>query len=202
MTEIIKITDKRYSKQHVINQLQEGKIVVYPTDTIYGIGANIFNLNAVKKVYNIKQRPFNKPLSITVNNIDQLESITKIDTKTKSIVKKLLPGPYTLILKKTDKIHPLLTSNTNKVGIRMPDNRIALELAEEFPITSTSANITGQITGRTIHEIKKQLKDNVDIYLDMDLISNKTPSTIIDLTGNSPKILRKGEIKHELKNIL
>ncbi|HMK54920.1 MAG TPA: L-threonylcarbamoyladenylate synthase [Methanobacteriaceae archaeon] len=172
--------------------LREGKVIVYPTDTLYGIGANIFNEEAVKRVYRIKKRSEDRPLSICLSRVMDLERVADLDDKSLQLAIKLLPGPYTLILKKNKQISNLITAGSDKIGVRIPDNSICRVLTMEFPITTTSANLSGEETPCSVEELTEQFKDEVDIYLDAGDPSQLSPSTVLDLTSWPPKILRRG----------
>jgi len=177
-----------------ISALKNGNIIVYPTDTLYGLGVDIYNDNAVRKVYNVKKRPFNDPLSVAVSDFTELEKIAYVDEHTQQLVKQFMPGKLTLILKKKESISDIVTGGLDKVAIRIPNNKIALELLTSFgPITATSANIHGLKTPYIINEINMQLKENVAVYLDNGRLKGQ-PSTIVDLTDNQVRIVRKGAI--------
>jgi L-threonylcarbamoyladenylate synthase len=177
-----------------ISALKKGNIIVYPTDTLYGLGADIFNVNAIRKVFKIKKRPFNNPLSVAVSDISELEKIADVDEHTRQLVKQYMPGKLTLILKKKEIISDNVTGGLNKVAIRIPDNKIALEILTNFgPITATSANIHGLKTPYIINEIIMQLKENVSVYLDDGRLEGRS-STIVDLTDHQVRIIRKGAI--------
>ena len=184
-----------------IDQLKKGNLVVYPTDTIYGIAADITNDEAIDKVFKVKQRDYDKPLSVCVHDKCQLKSIAHTNSTIDDIIDKLLPGPYTLLLKKQDNVSSLLTK-TDTIGIRIPSNNISYELTKYFPITSTSANITYKQTPDNINDIKNQLKEDISVYIDVGVNKNHDPSTIIDLTGQYPLIVRQGQKTNELENIL
>lgn len=174
----------------IIIQMHDGKIIVYPTDTIYGIGANIFNAQAIRKIFYVKQRSVNKPLSIIAHNRRQIDEIAYTNPKINKILKKLLPGPYTILLNKKSIINDMITAHMPTVGIRIPDNQLTYKLTQDFPITTTSANITDMPTPNNITDIQKQLKDKITTYIDAGAIADNTPSTIIDLTQQYPKIIR------------
>ena len=177
-----------------ISALKNGEVIVYPTDTLYGLGADIYNEAAVKKVFEIKNRPFNDPLSVAVSNIAEIEEIAYIDDKTKILVDRFLPGKLTLLLKKKDIISDLITAGSDKVAIRIPDNKIALELLSEFgPLTATSANIHGLKTPGIINDISMQFKDNIAVYLDNGKLEDQA-STIVDMTSKKVRIIRQGTI--------
>lgn len=183
-----------------IETLKKGNLVVYPTDTIYGIAANINNVQAIKKVYYTKKRSFNKAISICFHDLDQLEEYTILTDEIKEIIEKTLPGPYTFLFKKKNNISPLLTANSDIVGVRIPNNKVAYQLTNEFPITSTSANISELPTPDNIIQIKKQLKNNIETYIDIGTLKNNQPSTILDLTGKNPVVVRKGVYDEKLLN--
>ncbi|OED30877.1 L-threonylcarbamoyladenylate synthase [Methanosphaera sp. WGK6] len=199
---IIKNPDKEQLNK-IRMELENGNLIVYPTDTIYGIAANIFDDNAVCQVFKTKKRSLNKPISICIHNMNQLKKLANIDNNTLKIMKELLPGPYTLLLEKHDDFESKVISNTNKIAIRMPKNEITYELTKSFPITSTSANISNKTTPSNINDIIKQLRGNIKTYIDVGNIKNNQPSTIIDLTKKYPEIIRKGQADDNLlKNIL
>ena len=179
-----------------INALKQGKIIVYPTDTLYGLGADIFNETALRKVFEIKKRPKNLPLSIAVSNFDDANKFAYINHSAKMLIEKLLPGKLTLIVKKKPIISDLITAGLEKVAIRIPDNVIALELLSRFgPITATSANIHGKKTHYIISDIAMQLKSaDIIYYLDDGALSGQ-PSTIVDVSNRKVKIIREGAIK-------
>ena len=174
----------------VISDLKKGHLIVYPTDTIYGIGANIYEKDALKKVYDVKHRDVSKPVSLCLHDINQMEDVAYLTKPIKYIIEKILPGPYTLLLEKMDIVPDILTSNTSIVGVRIPNNRLCYELTKEFPITSTSANISNMETPNNIDDIVKQLGSKINTYIDCGDVTDNTPSTIIDLTGEYPKIIR------------
>ncbi|WP_409199958.1 L-threonylcarbamoyladenylate synthase [Methanobrevibacter sp. DSM 116169] len=174
-----------------IEVLANGGIVLYPTDTVYGLGANIFNKEAVRKIYKIKNRSYDKPLSILVQDISTINLLAEIDEKTKEHISNYLPGPFTLILKKKSTIPNYITSHKDNVGLRIPDNNIARSLAQIFPITTTSANLSDDETLTNPNDILKQLNCDIDLVLDVGILDSKTPSKIIDLTSSKPKLLKR-----------
>jgi L-threonylcarbamoyladenylate synthase len=195
---IIKIDTEKPEKDKIefaLNLLRDGGTVVYPTDTIYGLGVNIYDENAIKKVFYIKKRSFNKPLSVCVSQISDINRIAYLDKTKRDIINEILPGPFTIILRKKEFISKLLTAGGEKIGIRIPNNRICMELTKLFPITTTSANLSGKKPSRSVNEVVKQLDDSVDLILDTGKSENELPSTVIDLTLNTPKVVREGSYK-------
>jgi len=183
-----------YKIEEVIDALKKGKVVVYPTDTLYGLGANIFNRKAVEKIYKIKKRPSNMPLPIVISSINKINEFAEMNEFAKKIVKKFLPGKLTVVLKKKNIIPDYISKD--KVAIRIPANEIALKLAYKFPITATSANLHGGSLPVSIEIVKKQLGKKPDIYLDYGKLSG-LPSTVVDVSCQKIKIIREGAIKKE-----
>lgn len=191
--EIIKTNMDKLDKQIIdeaIEVLSDGGVVLYPTDTVYGLGANIFDNKAVRKVFEIKQRSFLKPLSILVSSNRAINLVSKVSNRQKEIINNYLPGPYTFILKKRNIVPRVVTSGSNFVGVRVPDNNIARGMAKLFPITTTSANIADKNVLTTPSEILRQLNTEIDLVIDAGPIKSKS-SMIIDLTEDNFKIVRK-----------
>ncbi len=178
-----------------IKALSEGKLIVYPTDTLYALGADIFNKDAVRKVYSIKKRKFNDPLPVAVANIDEMEKIALINEKARILARNFLPGKLTLVLKKRPNIPDVITAGLDNIAIRIPDNQIALELLSEFgPITATSANIHGKKTPGIIKKIIMQFKKaDISVFIDNGNLEEKA-STIVDVSSTHLSILREGDI--------
>ena len=179
-----------------INALKQGNVIVYPTDTLYGLGADILNESAIRKVFEIKKRPKTLPLSIAVSNFDELNHYANINKIAKILIEKFLPGKLTLIVKKKSIVSDLITAGLEKVAIRIPDNNIALEILSRFgPLTATSANIHGKKTYHIISDIAMQLKSDDKIYYLDDGALLGQPSTIVDVSDREIKIIREGAIK-------
>ncbi len=191
----LKIDPKSPEKEKirtVIQYLKDGKVILYPTDTVYGIGANIFNDEAVKKVYQIKKRPLNKPLSVCVSNINDINKIAYLNKDLEKKLKNIFPGPFTIILKKKDIVPEILTSGSDKIGIRIPNNKICLALSREFPITTTSANISGKPICESFKGVLNQFREEIDLIIETGIYNHGVHSTVIDMTFSPPKIIRKG----------
>lgn len=189
--------DKRVLSR-VVSALKSGNIIVYPTDTLYGLGADIFNDVAVKKVFKVKNRPFNVPLSVAVSCIDDLEKIAFVDDKARKIINEFLPGRLTLILKKKKTLSRVVTGGLENIAIRIPDNVVALEILSKYgPLSCTSANIHGKDTPTVISDIRMHFKESdISVYLDYGKLNGK-PSTIVDLTGKKINLVRQGVIEFE-----
>ncbi len=180
--------------------IKKGGIVIFPTETVYGIGTNGLDENAIRKLYEVKQRPLNKPISLLVNNIEMVEKIAKNITEVEyKLMERFFPGPLTIILEKRDIIPDILTSNTNTIGIRMPSGEIAKKLIEfaGVPIATSSSNISGRPSGTNITDIKKDFEGKVDCFIDNGESELGIPSTVIRIIDNIPHILRQGAISEE-----
>lgn len=174
-----------------IDVLADGGVVIYPTDTVYGLGANIFDNKAVRQVFKIKNRNLLKPLSILVSDTDSIDLVSEISLNQKNTIEKYLPGPYTFILKKSPIVPRVVTSGLSHVGVRVPDNEIACRLASLFPITTTSANLADEEVLSTPDEILNQLGCEVDMVIDVGPLDSNKASTIIDLTTPKPSFIRR-----------
>ena len=185
--------------------LEKGGVVVYPTDTLYGLGANALDEDAVLKVYKIKKRDKNKPLPIIAKDIKMVRRIACVDSKVEKILNKIWPGPITIVLRKKDILPYILTGNGETIAIRIPDNEFISALTNkiDFPIVATSANISGEKNlldpDKIISEFKSS-KLKPDLFIDAEEVKNSKPSTIVDLTTGIPKILRVGIVgRDEMK---
>lgn len=190
----------------VAEVLQSGGVIIYPTDTIYGIGANAFNEEAIEKVMNIKNRDSEKPLSVFVKDIKSARRIACIDSKVEKMLENIWPGPITVILRKKDIVPYLLTGNGETIAVRIPQNKFILHLLEkvEFPIIATSANISGENNLFDAEEIMKKFgnkKNRIDLFVNIGNIQKTQASTIVDLTTTIPRIVRMGIVgKEEMDN--
>jgi len=200
MAEIIKINPE-HPKKDIIKRaakiIQAGGTVIFPTETVYGLGANAFNSESVKKIFKQKNRPMNQPLAILISDISEAEALAEnISSKTLEIMKKHWPGPLTVVLKKKKNVSGIITGERNSVGLRMPDHPVILELIKEsgVPIVATSANKHGNPPPKNAKEAEKELSD-VDLILDGGECQIGIPSTVIDATVDPPKVLRQGSLK-------
>ena len=179
--------------------IQEGKLVAFPTETVYGLGADALNPLAVARIFELKERPAFDPLIVHIADTEDLKRLTaNVDERVLQITARFWPGPLTLILPKSDLVPDIVTSGLPTVGLRMPDNEIALELIRKSgrPIAAPSANKFGRISPTTAAHVKKQLP-GVGYILDGGSTKVGIESTIIALTSNGFQILRNGYITRE-----
>ena len=177
--------------------LKKGGIVVYPTETVYGVGANIFSEKAIKKLFAVKKRAADKPISVAVCSFSMMNDLAHIADKEKRFIEKFMPGPVTVLLRKKEAVPDILTSGQEMVGIRYPDHMVALKLIElaGTPITSTSANISGEAPPGSVNDLKIW----GDYVLDFGECKGE-PSTVVDIVKR--KILRKGARFDEVASAL
>lgn len=183
--------------------IKQGKIVVFPTETVYGIGTNGLDENAVKKLYEVKQRPLSKPISLLVSNMEMVNLIAKDITEVEyKIMEKFFPGPLTIILKKKEIVPDILTAGQDTVGVRMPRGEVARKLVEyaNVPIAAPSANISGEPSGTNLQEIKKHFEGKVDYFIDGGNSELSLSSTIVQVVDGKLQILRQGSITLEQIN--
>jgi L-threonylcarbamoyladenylate synthase len=174
--------------------IKKNGIVIYPTETVYGIGANIFSNVALEKVFAIKKRDKDKPVSVAVSDLGVMEDLVYIGEKEKRFIDMFLPGPVTVVLKKKEKVPDILTSGSELVGIRFSAHETTIKLIQlaGVPITSTSANISGEAPPKRV----AQIKIAADYIIDGGDCSGE-PSTVVDLVNG--KILRKGAKYEEVR---
>ncbi|MFH1623080.1 MAG: L-threonylcarbamoyladenylate synthase [Candidatus Aenigmatarchaeota archaeon] len=176
--------------------IKAGGLVAYPTETVYGLGANAFSRVAVLKVFAAKRRPLENPLSVAVKDLRQADEVAYVNTAGRKLAKAFLPGPLTIVLKMKAKLPKELTAGSDKVGIRIPRNDVALRLIElAGPITATSANISGQPSITTAGEARERLGDRVDFVLDGGPSQIGVESTVVDVSEEGKcEILRDGAV--------
>ena len=182
----------------------DGKLIVYPTETVYGIGADIYNESAIKNLYVTKNRPFDMPLSVAVSDKAMLEKVAVINENADKLIKAFLPGPLTIIIKKQSDVPDIVTSSSQKVGIRIPDNRFALELIRRTgPIVATSANLHSHPDAVNVDAAIADFGGNVDTYVDAGPCTLGQPSTIVWLMDKEVEIVRPGAIPvDKIKEVL
>lgn len=202
---MLKITFKanclNYDK---IGKLIEAEnLIIYPTDTVYGIGAKIGSESALKKIYEAKSRDFKSPLIALVSDKQKIYDIAIVNSTQKDKIDKLMdkfwPGGLTIILPKKDTVPEIMVSGGSTVGVRMPDHQVALKIIAKAGgiLPTTSANISGQKTPTSYIELSEEFKKRVDIIVDGGKCPGGVESTIIDMSKDEIKILRFGAISQE-----
>mgnify|MGYP003297145505 CR=1 FL=1 len=173
-----------------------GKVVVFPTDTVYGVGCKVDDIEAIHKIYELKERDYSKPLAILTPSTDITKYVSSITIEAQDLMNKYWPGALTVIVKKSELINDLITSNKDTVGFRMPNSKVALKILNKFGIMpTTSINISGSLPLNDIDEIIKQFKNKIDYIVTDREITSKVSSTVIDATTKDIIVLRQGDIK-------
>ena len=186
--------------KEVAHIIRNGGIVVFPTETVYGIGTNGLDENAVQKIYIAKGRNTDNPINLLVSNMEMIESIAKdISEMEYKLIKAFFPGPFTIILNKKDIVPSIVTANQDTVGVRMPNGTIASKLVElaGVPIAAPSANLSCKPSGTNFNDIYNDFKDKVDYIIDGGDSTIGIESTIVKVIDNIPHILRPGSITAE-----
>jgi L-threonylcarbamoyladenylate synthase len=194
---------KKNDFSSALKALKNGEPIIYPTDTLYALGADIYNEIAVRKVFDIKQRPYSVPLPIAVSSIQAIETIAYMNEAAYEISKKFLPGTLTIILKKKLSVPDIVTSGFDTIAVRIPNNTIALELLSQYgPLTVTSANRHHEKNPGSISDILMQFETHIPIYLN-DGRHDGVPSTIVDLSTSKPRLVRIGQVtEKELLDVI
>ena len=197
ITKIVKASDGINEGAQIIN---EGGLVVFPTETVYGLGANAFDQNAVAKIFKAKGRPGDNPLIVHISSLEQVKDIAvDIPDKFYELAERFMPGPLTIILKKSDKIPYVVTAGGDTVGIRMPKNEWARALiANSKPLAAPSANRSKHISPTTAQHVYEDLNGEVELILDDGPCEVGIESTVLDLTVDVPTILRPGAVTADM----
>lgn len=177
----------------VVEILEKGGVVAYPTDTTYGLGCSIFNKRGVERIYQIKQREKKKPFSFICADLAEVAKYAKVSNYAFKVLKRHLPGPYTFVLDATSIVPDLVATRQKTVGIRMPDNNICLSIVRGLghPIITTSANLSGEEPIGDPLRVEDELGGQLDVVVDGGLLTTNV-SSVISLLGDSPVVLRKG----------
>ncbi len=187
---------KNEELDEVVNALNNDKIVVFPTETVYGIGGNALKVEVINKLFQAKKRNYGKPISLLVDSIDKIKNIAYVDKNEEKIIKAFMPGELTLVLKKKACVNDLVTAGKNTVGVRIPNHNIALCILNkvDFPLATSSANISGENNIADFDEIVSDLKDYVDIFIKGNISDDLKASTVVELNNDIVNILREGKI--------
>lgn len=188
--------------EEIERYLKAGKLIIYPTDTVYGVGGIIESEETIENIYKAKERNFKSPLIVLVSDVEKIEKIAYINEKNREKIEKLIkrfwPGGLTIILKRKDNVPDIMVSGGATVGVRMPEHEIALNIISRAGgmLPTTSANISGEATPKSYAELSEEFKSRVDIIVDGGECPIGSASTIIDMS-DEPKILRLGAISVE-----
>jgi L-threonylcarbamoyladenylate synthase len=188
--------------------LRSGGVILYPTDTLYGLGADAFSDTAVDKIYAIKGRDPRKPIHAIFSDMKMVEEYAEVSDLARKLAEKFLPGALTLVLKKKSGVETGIARNIETIGVRIPDNSFCIETARSFdkPFTATSANLANEPTQLSVEKVIAQLgdtKNKIDLIIDAGILPMRQPSTVVSLLHSTPVILREGAIsKEEIESVL
>lgn len=201
--EIVKINSESPESTlvaYAADQLKQGRVLGMPTDTFYGLAVDPFNLHAVERVYEIKERGRHKPLSLLIESIEQAEQLASdLPDEFYMLAERFWPGPLTIIVKAAPGLPLKVTANTGNIAIRVPAAAIPLQVirAAKVPITATSANLSGAAECTTAEAVQAQLQDRVSMIVDGGTSPRSVPSTIVHLDRRGYKLMRQGAIPKE-----
>jgi len=186
----------REEYEAVCQALDAGHLIVYPTDTLYGLGCDPFEAPAVERVFEVKRRPADQPIALALTSRNQIPRYAHVTPLAQRIIAKHLPGPVTILLRATSQAPPPLVSSTGLIGVRVSDHPVAIAITKAFgPITTTSANLHGGPSPATCDAARDQLGEAVDLYIDCGPTRHGKESTIVDLTGDSINVIREGALR-------
>ena len=199
MTEVIK-EENPQSPEVAGSVISNGGIIVYPTETLYGLGANALSEVSVRRVFDVKGRPYGKPIPILVKDIEMLHRVAIVTERASRLIDSFLPGALTLVLSQKVKLPDLITANTGRVALRISSHPFVKRLFEciSQPLTATSANVSGLNNLYDINDIIDAFRSRVDLIIDSGSLHPSKGSTVVDLTKTPPSIIREGEISREL----
>jgi len=172
-----------------------GGIIAYPAESFYGLGVNPYNESAIEKLFEVKGRSADKPISLILSTIEMVESLTtELGPKTRKVMELNWPGPLTIIVKANKKLSSRLLADSDTVAVRIPGSLVARRLVQAIgsPLTTTSANPSNMMPATTAEMVKNYLGDRLDIIIDGGSLPGKLPSTIIDMTQDKPRPVREG----------
>jgi L-threonylcarbamoyladenylate synthase len=190
-----------------IDILHQGGTIVFPTETLYGLGADIHNASAIERVITLKGRPENMPIAVACSGLEHAKQVAEVTRSAEYFINNCLPKPVTILLKVRSEINRKLTAGSHLIGLRFPDEPVTKALLESFgPITATSANLHGAGDPVKADQAIESFGENVDLYLDTGPSKLAKPSTVVDISSNTIKIIRYGacsgdELKRCLTNI-
>lgn len=184
--------------QTAAEALNRGGLVVFPTETVYGIGCNALDVDAVRRLYAAKNRPAEKPLLLHLHAMEQAEQVAVLDARVRLLLHRFTPGPLSVILPKRSCVPDVVTSGGATVGLRFPSHPLFLELARmvKFPIAATSANLSGSVSAKD-GAAAEILEGRADVILEDGICEFSLESTVLSLLAERPKILRQGALSRE-----
>ena len=193
MAQVLKASEENLKRAAEI--IRKGGLVAFPTETVYGLGGDAFNPDAVARIFEVKERPTFDPIIVHIADFGDIKRLCReIDERAKILAEKFWPGPLTMVLKKSEKVPDIVTAGLDTIAVRMPSHPVARKLIEysKTPIAAPSANLFGKLSPTTAEHVKEQLGERIDMIIDGGKCPVGVESTVIDLSVDPPVILRPG----------
>jgi L-threonylcarbamoyladenylate synthase len=204
MSKILKINPENPEEKLIdeaVAMIRDGAICAYPTETFYGLGVDVTNEKAIKRLFDIKRRDYGNPIAVIVADQNMLsEVVEEVSNKSLVLMDTFWPGPLTILFKTNKKISGLLTTNTGKIGIRISSHPVATMMVRKLgrPLTTTSANLSGFPPSLSVRHVKSFFGDKIDLIIDSGELPPSVGSTVIDVTEDKLALIREGIIKGEV----
>lgn len=198
-TKIIKGKPTEEELEEIVTVLDQDGLIVFPTDTVYGLACNCYSKKGIEKIFQVKKRDHKKPINVLTDSLEKIKEIAYVSAKEEELIEKYMPGALTVILDKKENIPGILTAELNTVGVRIPKDDIALEILRRvpYPLATTSVNESGESAGIQLSDFQKLLEGKVEIMIDGGPSKLQVASTIIRVENNQIKVLREGSLKIE-----
>ncbi len=200
MTEVVSINSNAPEPDilaHAGAVLRAGGLVAYPTETVYGLAASAFNDTAIARVFDAKGRPHGQPLPVQIASAGEVETLARdVPEAAKQLLADFFPGPLTLIFRRQLTVSLIITGGSETIGLRMPDHPVALGVLRAFgtPVVCPSANTTGRRAAMSAADVLEDLDGRIDLVLDGGPTTDRTPSTVLDVTTSPARVVREGKI--------
>ncbi|MFZ1083014.1 MAG: L-threonylcarbamoyladenylate synthase [Candidatus Kryptoniota bacterium] len=193
-------TNKKHTVTEAAQTILNGGVIIYPTETIYGLGANALESKIVEKVFTIKERKRSNPILVLIPEKSALDELTLgVSEVAEKLMSKFWPGPLTIVFRAAPIISPVLTGSSGKIGIRLSSDEFCRDLLNicKIPITSTSANLSGEPNPNSVNMINRKVLESVDLIVDAGTLTSQTPSTVVDVTKGKIELVREGAITYK-----
>lgn len=202
MTRVVRVDPldpREEDLREAVDLLKGGEVVIFPTETVYGLGADVFNERACRKIFELKKRPLDNPLIVHIDSFEQLFKIAKVQDRYLHILERFWPGPLTVVLEKKNVVSDVVTAGLRTVAVRMPAHPVALKLIGLLgsPIAAPSANVSGRPSATSVEHVLEDFMGKVKLVIDAGPTPFGLESTVVDLTKSPPVLLRPGPVEVE-----
>ncbi len=193
-------TNRRHTVTDAVQTILNGGVIIYPTETIYGLGSNALESKIIERVFAIKEREKSNPILVLIPEKSALDELTLgIPEVAEKLMSKFWPGPLTIVFRAAPIVSPILTGGSGKIGIRLSSDEFCRELLNicKIPITSTSANLSSEPNPNSVSMINRKVLESVDLIVDAGTLTSQTPSTVVDVTKGNVELVREGAIPYK-----